>query len=213
MKMFSAKRLAIISAWLVTMITALGAGAYGHRYRAQIRAVFSSVQKSAAISTNMQMLKVEQMVSPAEGRDGGLAVFNGGLLAADRVGKLWFIDAAKAVHPINVQIPVNVAEFEADPFNKTTILHDLFSVKDIAIQPIDGGIRVLASHNHWHKAERCNTLRVSALETTSEKLLAGGPAAGTWRTIFETTPCRPLEKTPDGGQRAGLGVGGRVEPL
>jgi cytochrome c2 len=213
MKKFSARRLLIVSAWLITMVGALGAGAYGHKYRAQIRAMFSSVQAGTAITTNLQMLKVEKLASPAEGRDGGLAAFNGGLLVADRTGRFWFIDAAKAVRALSVQAPANVAEFDADPFNSKTILRELFGVKDIAVQTLDGGVRLLVSHNHWNRAQKCNTLRVSSLETTTEKLLAGGPAAGTWRTIFETTPCRPLEKTADGGQRAGLGVGGRIEPL
>src|SRR5688572_21282866 len=213
MKMFSAKRLAIVFVWLATMVTALGAGAYGYKYRAQIRGLLRPVQSSAAITTNLEMVKVEKVIIPAEGRDGGIAVFADGILFVNRFGRFWYVDAAKTLHPLAAQVPVNTTEFESDPFNKKTILHDLFGVKDIALQPIAGGVRILASHSHWNRAQSCNTLRVSSLETTREKLLAGAGAVGEWRTIFETTPCRPLEKTPDGGQRAALGVGGRIEPL
>ncbi len=213
MKKFSARKVLFVFAWLITTVSALGAGAYGHKYRAQIRALFSSVQGSAAITTNLHLLKVEKLAIPAEGRDGGIAVLGDGLLFINRFGKAWHVDAAKTLHPLDLQVPVNTTEFEADPFNKTTILHELFGVKDIAVQSIASGVRVLASHSHWNRAQQCNTLRVSALETTREKLLAGGAAVGSWRLVFETTPCRPLEKTPEGGHRMGLGIGGRIEPL
>ncbi|HEY0674205.1 MAG TPA: PQQ-dependent sugar dehydrogenase [Longimicrobiales bacterium] len=213
MKKFSAGKILIASAWLITMVGALGAGAYGHKYRAQIRAMFNSVQGSTAITTNLHLLKVEKLVIPAEGRDGGIAVLGDGLLLINRFGRSWYIDAAKTMRPLDLQVPVNTAEFTADPYNKKTILHELFGVKDIAVQTIPSGIRVAATHSHWNREQQCNTLRVSTLETTRDKLLAGGAGVGTWRLLFETTPCLALEKTPEGGQRLPLGAGGRIEPL
>ncbi len=213
MKMFSVRRVVIASFWLVTMVAALGAGAYGHKYRQQIRALFSSVQGGAAIMTNLEMVKVEKVMIPAEGRDGGIAVLDDGLLFVNRMGRAWYVDAAKKVTPLALRVPINFDEFTSDPFNKTTILHDLFSVKDIAVQNTETGVRVFASHNHWYSKERCNTLRLSVLETSHAQLMATDVPAEGWRTVFETQPCRALEKTPEGGHRAGLGVGGRIALL
>ncbi|HET9440590.1 MAG TPA: PQQ-dependent sugar dehydrogenase [Longimicrobiales bacterium] len=213
MKKFSARKILLGFAWLITTVSALGAGAYGHKYRSQIRAMFNSMGPSAAITTNLHLLKVEKLVIPAEGRDGGIAVLGDGLLLINRLGKSWYVDGARTLRPLDLQVPVNTAEFEADPYNKKTILHELFGVKDIAVQAIPSGIRVFATHSHWNREQQCNTLRVSMVETTTDKLLAGGAGIGTWRLLFETTPCLALEKTPEGGQRLPLGAGGRLEPL
>jgi cytochrome c2 len=214
MKKFPAKRLLIVFVWMVTMVTALGAGAYGHKHRMQIRALFSSVNESAAITTNMHNVKVSKLAIPAEGRDGGIAALGDGVLLVDRMGEFYFIDAAKAARKLNLKAPVNFEEFKADPFSGNVLLHELFGVKDIALQPVAGGVRVLVSHSFWHADKDCSALRVTVLETTQEQLVAGH--AGTnanWRTIFEATPCRPLEKAPDGKFRLALGVGGRLAPL
>jgi cytochrome c2 len=214
MKKFSAKRLLLVVAWMVTMVSSLGAGAYGYKHRMQIRALFNPVGESAAITTSLHNVKVSKLAIPADGRDGGIAALADGVLFVDRMGEFYFIDAAKAVRKLNVKAPVNFDEFKADPFSDNVLLHELFGVKDIALQPIASGVRVLVSHNYWHRENDCSALRVTALETTQAQLLTGNAGANAkWRTIFEATPCRPLEKTPDGKFRLALGVGGRVEPL
>ena len=207
------RRLALSAAWCVSIGAALGAGAFGHKYRAQIRALVSSVQGSPAITTNLYTLRVEKLAIETEGRDGGIVAFRDGLLLASRSGTLWFVDmAAKTLQPLVPRIPINLDEFNADEFNATTSYPELFAVKDIALQQITNGVRLIASHSHWYPEKQCNTVRVSTLETTESALLADHGAPPEWRTLYETTPCRPLERSGE-GQRMGLGSGGRIAPL
>ncbi|HEX9897691.1 MAG TPA: PQQ-dependent sugar dehydrogenase, partial [Candidatus Methylomirabilis sp.] len=127
----------------------------------------------------------------------------------------WFTDGARSLHPLSLRIPLNFAEFEADPYNAQTNLRERFAVKDILVMPgADGGVRLLASHNHWHADQDCYSLRVSSIETTVDQLLAGTPPAGGWKTAFETQPCRPLTEAPNGKTRnPTLGAGGRLVAL
>jgi cytochrome c2 len=212
MRLFSVRTLVIGTAWLATTMVALVTGAYGHKYRANIRALIASVQVDPPIPTNLYTLRVEKLLVETEGRDGGIAQLGDGILLANRFGKLWFVDAEKAVHPLSPVIPINVHEFQDDTFNANTLYPELFAVKDLAVQNISGGIRILASHSHWHTEERCNTLRVSSLETT-ESALSSEDGPWEWRTLYETSPCRPLERSGLEGQRMGLGIGGRLAPL
>lgn len=212
MTIITPRRLALALVWLATMVAALGAGAFAYKYRARIRALVQSVQGAPPLTTNLHNLKVEKLAIPADGRDGGIAALDAGILFVNRRGRAWFIDAEKELHPIELQVPVNFEDFEADPAIANVLYPELFGVRDIAIQPIAGGLRLLASHIHWNRAGGCNTLRLSSLETSREALLSGQAISGTWRTVFETAPCRPLEITPSGEPRMGLGSGGRIAP-
>lgn len=199
-------------AWLVTLVLAMAAGAYGYKHRARIRTLVSSLQGAPVITTNLYTLKVEKLAIPADGRDGGIAALGDGILFVNRTGRAWWIGPDRTMRPIGIQVPVNLAEFEADPFNRNTQYRELFGIKDIALQTVSGGVRLLAAHSHWNAAEQCNTLRVSSMETTAQDLLGGDPAQN-WRLLFETHPCRPLEETADGNHRVGLGTGGRLAAL
>jgi cytochrome c2 len=212
MKFFSAARMALVFAWLVTTVAAAGAGAYGYKNRAKIRGLLKSVQSDPITTTNLHLVKTEKIVIPAEGRDGGIAALGNGILLASNSGSTWFVDSAKTLRALPIKVPINLAEFKADPFNQNTLYQELFGVKDIAVQTTSKGVRLLASYAYWNVKSQCTTMRVSALETTQDKLIAG-TVANTWETIYETTPCRPLEKQPDNKQRLGLGYGGRIVPV
>lgn len=210
---FLGRKTALTSAWLVTTMAALVTGAYGHKYRANIRAFVSSVQQDQPVTTNLYTLRVEKLSIEAAGRDGGIEVVGDGLLLASRFGQLWFVDSERSLHALSLAVPINIEEFQADEFNVNTLFPELFSVKDIAVQNIDGGLRLLASHSHWYPDEQCNTVRVSTLETTENALRSGGGDHVAWRTLYETSPCRPLEPSGEGRQRMGLGSGGRITTL
>jgi cytochrome c2 len=212
MKMFSAAKLALAAVWLVSLVGATGVGAYGYKHRDRIRSMLRSVNNDPIVTTNLHLLKSEKIAIPGGGRDGGIAALGDGILMVNNEGAAWFVDATKTLKPLAIKVPINTAEFKADPFNRNTLYQELFGVKDIAIQPIATGVRLLASYAYWNVKDQCTTMRVSALETTQAKLIAGQADAGTWQTIFETTPCRPLEKQPDNKQRLGLGYGGRIAP-
>ncbi|MDP9179228.1 MAG: PQQ-dependent sugar dehydrogenase [Gemmatimonadota bacterium] len=207
---FSMGRLVMLGAWLLSLAGAFRVGAYVYEYRTRIRSVPQSVQPSPGIETNLYNLRVHMVAVPAEGRDGGIAPLGNGLLFANRKGRLWYVDRAKSSRALNLRIPINIPEFEADPYNATTTLRDRFAVKDLLVQTLPSGVRILASHNHWHSEKDCYTLRVSSIETSFDGLLAG-TAPSAWKTVFETYPCRLLPEASTGKNRLPTNAaGGRL---
>jgi cytochrome c2/glucose/arabinose dehydrogenase len=186
-------------------------GALAHKYRAQIRGRIQKLQGSPVLQTNLYNLRVQKLTIPSEGRDGAIDVLGDGLLFVNRKGRSWFVNKDRALQPLTLQVPINLAEFESDAFNATTTDQDRFSVKDILVQATSSGVRILASHMHWYPDRDCNVLRVSAVESSMADLLSGKSGAGAWKTVFETTPCRELIPSADGRTRhVTLGAGGRL---
>jgi cytochrome c2 len=203
----------VLLVWLVSLAAAFRVGAFAYKYRANLRAFLRSRQPSQIVATNLYNVRLEALSIPAEGRDGGIAALGDGVLFVNRQGRSWFADRDRSIRPLSLQVPINVAEFEADPYNANTILRDRFAVKDILVQPVADGVRILASHNHWHADRDCYALRVSSIHTRLESLLEGS-GDGDWSTVFETSPCRPLTDAPDGKRRnPTLGAGGRLALL
>jgi cytochrome c2 len=208
------RRALIAVVWLATLGSAFVAGAFAHKYRAQIRAKLRALQGASVIYTSLYNLRVQKLAFPGEGRDGSIAALGDGLLAVNRFGRAWYVDAERRLHPLPLVVPVNYADFDADPYNARTTDRDRFSVKDIIIQPLRDSVRVLASYTFWYPDRDCYTLRVSALETTAEALRSGGAGADApWRTVFESTPCRELVQAEDGTRHPTLGAGGRLAAL
>jgi len=58
---------------------------------------------------------------------------------------MWFVTSTRQLQPLSLKIPVNVEEFNNDPYNKTTGLREQFGVKDILVQRLASGIRLLAT--------------------------------------------------------------------
>jgi cytochrome c2 len=90
-----------------------------------------------------------------------------------------------------------------------------FRVADILVKENGDKLQVFASHHYWNRQDKCFTARVSMLEIERRALLAGEPA-GPWKTIFEATPCLPLEG-PDSlhsnNPFGGMEIGGRMRLL
>ena len=203
--------LLLMVVWLTTIGAALLGGAYAHKYRAIIRARLKSLQSSPVVQTNLYNLKIEKLALPeGDGRDGAVDVLGDGLLLVNRRGRFWYVTNERKLQPLSLQVPIDVAEFEADPYNRTTTDKDRFSVKDILVQTIPSGIRVVASYLYWHRDRSCNSLRVSAVETTRDALLSGSLGAGTWRTLLDSR-CYELVRGPDSTSHVvTLGAGGRL---
>jgi len=156
---------------------------------------------------------MQRIAVPAEGRDGGIAPLGDGALLVSRNGQSWFVDQAKELHSLQLRIPVNVEEFESDPFNADTVSHERFGVKDILVESGSFGVRILASHIHWYPERDCYVLRVSGFETTYDKLVSAASGDESWRTLMETTPCRSLNVLKGGKRAVTLGAGGRLVAL
>jgi cytochrome c2 len=202
--------LLIIAFWLGTLAFAYATGLYAERIKAR---VLRSTQRSRLVPTNLYNVRLEIVPVPGEGRDGGVAAFEDGLIYASGRGRMWFVDRQHQLHQLELTVPINVDEFMADPFNENTVLADRFAVKDIFVQELGDSVRVLATHNQWQREGSCHAMRVSMTELTRQQLRSGG-AGATWRTIYETTPCRPLTEHPDGIHRnPPIGAGGRIAAL
>ena len=205
---FTTGRLLILAAWLLSLAGALGVGASVYKRGPIAPPGGRSLPLTAVVETNLYDLRVQLVPVPGEGRDGGIAPLGNGLLFANRKGRLWYVDSAKSLRALNLRIPVNVAEFEADPYNDSTTRRDRFGVKDILLQNIPNGVRLLVSHNHWYSDKDCYTLQVSSIETSFEGLL-NGTTPPTWKTVFESHPCRLLTESGK-GQSPNHEAGGRL---
>src|SRR5215831_14546596 len=187
-------RFLLVAGWITSLGVAFLAGAIAFRQRKQIRNFIGSAVRGRVIQSNLYNIAVKMLRIPGEGRDGGIEALDDGLLLANRLGAMWFVTSSREVHPLRLKIPVNIEEFNNDPYNKATDLRDQFGVKDILVQRRASGLRLLASYNYWYSEKHCYVLRVSGVETTADEVRSKADAPQlSWRNLFETTPCLPLE--------------------
>jgi cytochrome c2 len=87
-----------------------------------------------------------------------------------------------------------------------------FRVAGLFVKQDGERLQVFVSHHYWNTRDKCFTVRVSMLEAQRTDFLAG-TAGGPWQTIFEATPCLPLEG-PDSlhsnNPFGGMEIGGRM---
>ena len=187
-------RFFLVGVWITSLVAAFLGGAIVFRQRQQIRRLIGTAIRGRVIQSNLYNIAVKTLPIPGEGRDGGISALDDGLLLANRFGAMWFVTAARELRPLSLKIPVNFEEFDNDPYNKAIILREQFGVKDILVQRLASGVRLLASHNYWYPDKHCYVLRVSNVETTAGEIHSGaGALQPSWRTLFESTPCLPLE--------------------
>jgi cytochrome c2 len=87
-----------------------------------------------------------------------------------------------------------------------------FRVAGVLVKQDGERLQVFVSHHYWNTQDKCFTVRVSMLEAQRKDFLAG-TAQAPWQTIFEATPCLPLEG-PDSlhfnNPFGGMEIGGRM---
>ena len=136
-------RFFLVAVWITSLGVSFLAGAIAFRQRQQIRQFIGTAIRGRVIESNLYNIAVKTVAIPGEGRDGGIDALEDGLLLANRLGAMWFVTAARELQPLSLRIPVNVEEFENDSYNKTLSLPDQFGVKDILVQRLGSGIRLL----------------------------------------------------------------------
>ena len=206
--LFTRRGLLVTLLWLATLAAAFLAGGLAYRHRTQIRALLGRGAESAVLQTSLHNVRVSELTVPADGRDGGIAPLGDRVLMASRTGRMWLVEGG-SLTALELRVPLNTEEFDADPFNEGTINRELFGVKDLFVQERGDSIRILASHNHWLPDQDCYTVRVSGMVTTVGALTTG-QTPGEWTTHFEATPCRPLTVRLSGERSPSLGAGGRM---
>jgi len=203
-------RLLLVAGWITSLSIAFLAGALVFRQRKEIRNFIGTTLRGRVIQSNLYNIAVKTIRIPGEGRDGGIDALDDGLLLANRLGAMWFVTSSRELHPLRVQIPVNIQEFNNDPYNKTTDFRDQFGVKDILVQRRASGVRLLASYNYWYPEKHCYALRVAGVETTASEIRSARQLS--WRNLFETTPCLQLEGS-DAVHTPTRDAGGRLVAL
>lgn len=148
----------------------------------------------------------------ADATGGAIEQVESGYLLALGDGRLYnfTVDAGRtglAVGELPSVVPMNRANFVRDTEALPEIESRFLRTADILVQDLGGRLKLFAAHHFWNSYEHCITVRVSAIDLHSAEIAEG--ASRPWTTVFESTPCLPLE---DAGRTffAGLMMGGKL---
>lgn len=145
-------------------------------------------------------------------RGGGLTLMGDRVLLGTGDGHLYLIDTPAEregfrVTELATQVPANRDEF-AKAFGGSARQPKLskdwretgpprvqtwrFRVADVVAAVEGDKVHLFASHHYWNAKDECFVIRVSEL-TAPLANFEQGVADAQWSTVFETTPCVPLE--------------------
>lgn len=173
------------------------------------------VTREAYFSTAFYPLRAtirEGWIPEPATRGGGLAMVGDRVLLGTGDGHLYLIDAPAQgdgfkVTKLATQVPANREEFakafggsarqpkksidwrEAGPPRVQTWR---FRVADVVAAVEGEQVHLFASHHYWNVKDECFVARVSELTAPLENF-EQSVARAQWATVFETTPCVPLE--------------------
>jgi len=181
-------------------------------------------QETAYLDSSLYVLKkttYRNWIRDGSWRGGAIAAFEDGYLLASGRGALYFVAENRngkslVVRPLPLQVPFNPEDFSLAghaAFAKEWTdnrMGERLRVADLLVEPrADGVFRIFVSHHFWKKAENCFVVRVSMVEGSRRELLEGGNLG--WRTVFESTPCLPLNvQGHRGGRFGGYQIGGAM---
>ena len=210
-RLFTWRRLTLSLVWLLTVVVAVRGWGFVVQKRIPILRRLGLLEKTGIMQTNLYVVGFQRVPVAIDGRYGAIAPLANGVLFSARSGRLWFVDSTRTPRELALRIPINVEEFEADPYNARTVNPDHFAVKGMMTQVTPNGVRLFASHNQWNGRDKCYTLRVSMIELPVDSMLAG--ASGQWKTLFDSRPCMELGLLASGEHMPTIGAGGRMIPL
>jgi cytochrome c2 len=163
-------------------------------------------------------------------RGGGITSLGEDFVLGTGDGHLYLFDLAKdssalSIRDLPYRVPVNGEKFAADvglsyseplgSFLDTGQGEQVqtwrFRVGDVLAREHGDHVELFASHHYWKSDERCFVVRVSMLSGTREQLTHGAQLS--WRTLYETHPCVPVEGTDrkrGGNPFVGMEMGGRL---
>lgn len=204
------RRLPLVAVVVIAGMTA--AYSFGHlNMSASVERTTREAFFSTAFYPLRATIRAGWIPEPAT-RGGGLTMVGDRVLLATGDGHLYLSDSPAAAESFTVtelptQVPANREEFakafggsarqpklskdwrEAGPPRVQTWR---FRVADV-VAGVDGdNVHLFASHHYWNAKDECFVARVSALTAplaNFERSVAGAK----WSTVFETTPCVPLE--------------------
>ena len=210
--------------WKILVLSCVVVAAFAAHLALRARPKPPPVQEVAYVDTSMYVLKstaYRKWIADGNTRGGAIVAFGDGYLLAGGDGWMYFFRenasrTALEIQKLNYRVPFNPDEFRdggrrlfGDAWQDNSM--DKLRIADVLLQArSDDSFRMFVSHHFWKSQEGCFVVRVSVLEGTARELLgASGKLA--WRTLYETTPCLPLNF---GGRRGvrfgGLQVGGAL---
>jgi cytochrome c2 len=193
-----------------------------------IQVPFALVRAQPAISARTQTWLVNTTLYPLkiteyQGWFAKPKVYGGGMtpvgdryLLATGDGDMYLVAEAQGEQKLKVQhvpyrIPVNADEFTAAVGSKIDATS--FRAADVLVQELEGKTRLFATHHFWKADQQCFVMRISMLESTDSAFLAGARPELAWKTIYESSPCIPIEFPGRPPHFSGIQIGGRLAML
>jgi cytochrome c2 len=213
--------------WKLIVLAAVLLAAFWGHYAMRSRPKAPPAQEIAHVDTSLYVVKTtsyRKWISDGDTRGGAIAPFGGGYLLAAGDGWLYYIaendsKTAPVIEKLSYRVPYNPDEFRnggrrilGDQWLDNSM--DKLRVADLLVQMRAGdAFRLFVSHHYWKPDEACFVVRVSALEGTARELQSP-EAELVWRTVYETSPCLPLNTEGRRGMRfGGLQIGGALALL
>jgi cytochrome c2 len=204
------RRLPLAAVVVVAGMTA--AYSFGHlNMSAQVERTTREAYFSTAFYSLRATIRGGWIPDPAT-RGGGLSMVGDRVLLGTGDGHLYLIDAPAAgdgfkVTELPTVVPANREEF-AKAFGGSARQPKLskdwrengpprvqtwrFRVADVVARVEGDQVHVFASHHYWNAKDECFVARVSEL-TAPLANFERSVADAKWSTVFETTPCVPLQ--------------------
>ena len=171
------------------------------------------------LDTALYGLKVTEyraLISPSPASGGAVAAWRDRFLVANGVGELFLVSRTPGSRLLTSQhlqqsVPINWRDFEHTFGQQEDVTY--FRTADLLAQDLGDKVRLFATHHYWKLDQKCFVVRVSMLEADSERLLHADTGDAPWKTIFESTPCVPLQTTGPLAHFGGIQIGGRLALL
>lgn len=233
--------LSVLRPWLIRIGVAVLSLAF-LASAALARKAFNASSREAAVATshlksafyNLQLTVQEGVVPEPATRGGGLDHLGREILLGDGGGALYLLSFDEngliQARALPTRVPANREAFAAafggsarapkrsSEYSETgppRVQTWRFRIADVIAQTDGDEARIFASHHYWKEDDGCFVVRVSMIEG-SLGALDESLKSGSWRTLYETTPCLPLTgpqrklgKNPFKGEE----VGGRMTLL
>jgi cytochrome c2 len=171
------------------------------------------------LNSALYALKVTEyraLIGPSPASGGAVAAFRDRFVVANGAGDLYLVSKSATTGALTSQhlkrpVPINWHDFAATFGQHEDVGY--FRTADLLAQDLGEKIRLFATHHFWKADQKCFVVRVSMLETDTGRFLQDDADGAAWRTIFESTPCIPLDTTGPLTHFGGIQIGGRLTLL
>lgn len=156
-------------------------------------------------ATHLYDLSVDRISLTTYGRYGAIDTLGTGLIVAANDGTLTHLRGLneptvnETILPFSIPVPHE--EFAEAVGESPGFPLDWFGVKDLLVLPANekGMFRLFAAYHQWSTEQACASLRIGQTVLRQSGDLTTIEQASPWTTVFETTPCVPLQKGSESG--------------